>query len=69
MNVAVVMVNCSGTKDFFFEMHRAFKEGRAEVDPELFWYKGEIGFIDFYNIPLTKKLKECGVFGVSGVRR
>jgi hypothetical protein len=25
----------------------------------------EIGFFDFYIIPLAKKLKECGVFGVS----
>ena len=24
-------------------------------------------FFDFYIIPLTKKLKECGVFGVSSV--
>ena len=30
-----------------------------------FRYKGEIGFFDFYVIPLAKKLKECGVFGVS----
>jgi hypothetical protein len=29
------------------------------------WYKGEIGFLDFYIIPLAKKLKDCGVFGVS----
>jgi len=28
-------------------------------------YKGEIGFFDFYIIPLAKKLKDCGVFGVS----
>jgi hypothetical protein len=27
--------------------------------------EGEIGFFDFYIIPLAKKLKECGVFGVS----
>lgn len=27
--------------------------------------KGEIGFFDFYIIPLTKKLKDCGVFGIS----
>ena len=27
--------------------------------------KGEIGFFDFYIIPLAKKLKDCGVFGVS----
>ena len=30
-----------------------------------FRYKGEIGFFDFYIIPLAKKLKDCGVFGVS----
>ena len=29
------------------------------------WYKGEIGFFDFYIIPLAKKLKDCGIFGVS----
>ena len=29
------------------------------------WYQGEIGFFDFYIIPLAKKLKKCGVFGVS----
>lgn len=28
-----------------------------------FWYKGEIGFFDFYIIPLSKKLRDCGVFG------
>lgn len=27
------------------------------------WYKGEIGFFDFYIIPLSKKLRDCGVFG------
>ena len=36
-----------------------------ETDPTENWYKGEIGFLDFYVIPLAKKLKECGVFGVS----
>ena len=30
-----------------------------------FRYQGEIGFFDFYIIPLAKKLQECGVFGVS----
>lgn len=34
-------------------------------DPAEFWHKGEFGFFDFYIIPLTKKLKSCGVFGVS----
>ena len=36
-----------------------------ESNPADFWAKGEIGFFDFYIIPLAKKLKECGVFGVS----
>jgi hypothetical protein len=40
-------------------------EGRSEQDPTDFWYKGELGFLDFYVIPLAKKLKDCGVFGVS----
>jgi hypothetical protein len=49
----------------FSEMYKAYVEGRAEKDPSEFWYKGEIGFFDFYIIPLAKKLKDCGVFGVS----
>ena len=49
----------------FMELHQAYKNGRSDVDPSTFWYKGEIGFFDFYIIPLAKKLKECGVFGVS----
>jgi class 3 adenylate cyclase len=49
----------------FKELYKAYVEGRAETDPSEFWYKGEIGFFDFYIIPLAKKLKDCGVFGVS----
>ena len=49
----------------FHEMYQAYRCGRAEKDPSEGWYKGEIGFFDFYVIPLTQKLKECGVFGVS----
>ena len=49
----------------FRELYRAFKQGRSETDPSLNWYKGELGFFDFYIIPLAKKLKDCGVFGVS----
>ena len=49
----------------FLEMYQAYKDGRTDKDPTEFWYKGEIGFFDFYIIPLAKKLKECGVFGVS----
>jgi hypothetical protein len=49
----------------FEEMYKAYIEGRAEKDPSEFWYEGEMGFFDFYIIPLAKKLKDCGVFGVS----
>ncbi|CAJ1964564.1 unnamed protein product [Cylindrotheca closterium] len=49
----------------FREMYRAYQEGHADNDPSEGWYKGEIGFFDFYIIPLAKKLDECGVFGVS----
>jgi hypothetical protein len=49
----------------FAEMYKAYIEGRAENDPTDNWYKGEIGFFDFYIIPLAQKLNECGVFGVS----
>jgi class 3 adenylate cyclase len=49
----------------FEELYRAFIQGRAETNPADYWYKGEMGFFDFYIIPLAKKLKECGVFGVS----
>lgn len=49
----------------FEELYQAYLDGRAEKDPSEGWYKGELGFFDFYIIPLAKKLKECGVFGVS----
>jgi hypothetical protein len=49
----------------FQEMYSAFLCGRSNKDPSEDWYRGEIGFFDHYIIPLAKKLKECGVFGVS----
>lgn len=49
----------------FEENYLAYRNGRAETNPALNWAKGEIGFFDFYIIPLAKKLKECGVFGIS----
>lgn len=50
----------------FNEMYAAWKAGRAGKDPSVGWYQGELSFFDNYVIPLAKKLKECGVFGVSG---
>jgi hypothetical protein len=49
----------------FSEMYLAYVLGRSNTDPSESWYKGEIGFFDFYIIPLAMKLKDCGVFGVS----
>lgn len=50
----------------FQEMTLAYIKGRLGVDPSLNWYKGEIGFFDFYVIPLAKKMNEAGVFGSAG---
>ncbi|KAL3939740.1 MAG: hypothetical protein SGBAC_005584 [Bacillariaceae sp.] len=55
----------SWNEKFFMECYGAFRAGRAPTDPSVNWYKGEIGFFDFYVIPLAKKLDSCGVFGVS----
>lgn len=49
----------------FRELYKAYHDGRAKGNPLDFWYEGEIGFFDFYVIPLAKKLKDCGVFGVA----
>ncbi|CAJ1965912.1 unnamed protein product [Cylindrotheca closterium] len=55
----------SWNEKFFMECYGAYRAGRAATDPSVNWYKGEIGFFDFYVIPLAKKLDSCGVFGVS----
>jgi len=52
-------------KRLFEEMHFAYVSGRSTKDPADSWYGGELWFFDNYIIPLAKKLKECGVFGVS----
>jgi hypothetical protein len=49
----------------FDEMMKAYKAGRSGKDPAPGWYQGELGFFDNYIIPLARKLKDCGVFGVS----
>ena len=50
-------------KRLFFELHKAYKDGRMSADPGTFWYEGELKFFDHYIIPLAKKLKDCNVFG------
>jgi class 3 adenylate cyclase len=58
-------IYCKWNERLFMEMYMAYLTGRAEKNPADFWYQGEIGFFDFYIIPLAKKLSDCGVFGVS----
>jgi class 3 adenylate cyclase len=50
----------------FEELTVAFRKGTTSIDPALTWYQNELEFFDNYVVPLAKKLKECGVFGVSG---
>ena len=56
---------CSRNERLFQEMYEAWLTGRSEKDPSEGWYNGEIWFYDNYIIPLAKKLKDCGVFGVA----
>jgi hypothetical protein len=58
-------IYCKWNEKLFCEMYTAFLCGHAEKDPSLGWYGGEIWFFDNYIIPLAKKLKDCGVFGVA----
>ncbi|CAJ1960714.1 unnamed protein product [Cylindrotheca closterium] len=58
-------IYCKWNERLFQEMTAAHKAGRLAFDPAEKWYEGEMGFFDNYVIPLAKKLKECGVFGVA----
>jgi hypothetical protein len=50
----------------FEEMYEAFRSGRSKKDPSIDWYEGEIWFFDNCVIPLSQRIKGCGVFGVQG---
>jgi hypothetical protein len=47
------------------EQYNAYQEGHSKTNPVDGWYDGEMWFFDRYIIPLAKKLRVCGVFGVS----
>jgi hypothetical protein len=36
-------------KCLYRELLKAYEEGRADRDPSELWYKGEIGFYNFYS--------------------
>ena len=66
-SVAIILLSVyrKWNQKLFQEMYNAFWDGRADKNPADFWYEGELGFFDFYIIPLAKKLDSCGVFGVT----
>jgi hypothetical protein len=45
------------------EMHKAFIDRRILRDPSQRWFEGELGCFDFFVLPLTKRLRNCGRFG------
>ncbi len=53
-------------KRLFREFYVAHKAGRLSFDPCENWYENQIGFIKHYILPLTQKMKACGVFGHTG---
>jgi len=58
-------VYCKWNERLFHELILAYKAGRLDFNPAEKWYEGELSFFDNYVIPLAKKLKDCGVFGVA----
>jgi hypothetical protein len=50
----------------FEEMLNAYRIGRISSDPAVKWYRAELGFFDNTVIPLTKRIRRAGVFGVGG---
>jgi len=54
-----------GNERFFRENYFGYLLHRSDKDPADGWYEGELWFFDNYIIPLARKLRECGVFGVS----
>lgn len=46
----------------FLELRRAYVDGRGD-SPQNGWFQNQIGFLDFYLLPLARKLDDMGVFG------
>lgn len=59
------MIYSKWNEKLFHETYHAYRTGRIDDDPSVSWYQGELGFFDYYVIPLARKLEKCGVFGVS----
>ncbi|KAL7555298.1 hypothetical protein ACHAWF_019048 [Thalassiosira exigua] len=50
----------------FKELYVARKAGRLGFDPAENWYSNQIGFFTHYIIPLSQKMRKCGIFGTTG---
>jgi hypothetical protein len=48
------------------ELYIAHMSGRLSFDPCENWYENQIGFFTYYIVPLSEKMKTCGVFGHTG---
>ncbi|KAL3794428.1 hypothetical protein ACHAW5_005627 [Stephanodiscus triporus] len=55
-------------KRLFRELYVAHISDRLSFDPCDNWYENQIGFFTHYIIPLSQKMKSCGVFGSTGSR-
>ena len=53
-------------KRLYNERFDAYEDGRADCDPTKEWYCSQLRFFDNYVIPLATRLRDCGVFGVTG---
>lgn len=54
------MVKWSG--NLYLELRKAHVKNKGE-DPMNGWYDNQTGFLDFYILPLARKLDDCGSFG------
>jgi len=48
----------------FHENLLSYWAGRLDKDPSSFWFEQELKFFDEKAIPMARKLKECGAFGL-----
>lgn len=53
-------------KRLFKEFYVAHLSNRLSFNPSENWYENQIGFFSHYIIPLSQKMKTCGVFGTTG---
>lgn len=52
---------CKWSDKLYLELRRAYIQGRGDC-PQNGWFNNQIGFLDFYLLPLARKLDDMGVF-------